>query len=168
MEIPWAGERVWLHGACDPKGRREGGTEASTEHKDIALAFRALLFCPFPPGEGPHCGSPQGPGSYSWSHPVPGGAGLLSGLLRQRDGSLVTAAMAGPPCHYPAWAALCTEELLCFSADVGQPGTEIFNMPAITGAGNSPHTCTSFPTGLTAMQSRRLGRSKHLLCSLFP
>lgn len=59
--------------------------------------------------------------------------------------------------------SLHTQELLCFSPDVGQPGTEIFNMPAITGAGNSPHTCTSFPTGLTAMASRRLHRFKHLL-----
>jgi len=40
-------------------------------------------------------------------------------------------------------------------------------MPAITGAGNSP-VClyhTSFPAGLTATESRRLGRFKHLLFS---
>lgn len=40
-------------------------------------------------------------------------------------------------------------------------------MPAITGAGNSPVYLyhTSFPTGLTAMESRTLGRFKHLLFS---
>lgn len=49
--------------------------------------------------------------------------------------SEVSSVLAGP--GRPACAALRTEELLCFSPDVGQPGTEIFNMPAITGAGNS-------------------------------
>lgn len=70
-----------------------------------------------------------------------------------------------PPYRQPAHTALRTEELLCFSPDVGQPGTEIFNMPAITGAGNSPIDLyhTSFPAGLTAMESRRLGRFKHVL-----
>lgn len=58
-----------------------------------------------------------------------------------------------------AGTALHTEELLCLSPDVGQPGTEIFNMPAITGAGNFPifQYQTSFPAGLLATESRRLG-----------
>lgn len=40
-------------------------------------------------------------------------------------------------------------------------------MPAITGAGNTPIYLyhTSFPTGLTATESRRLGRFKQLLFS---
>lgn len=71
MKIPWAGERVWLLGVCNPKDKRQEGREASMEHKDTALAFRALLFCPFPPGEGAHCGSPKGTGSYSRSQSAP-------------------------------------------------------------------------------------------------
>lgn len=65
--------------------------------------------------------------------------------------------------HGTRAALLCTQALLCFSPDVGQPGTEIFNMPAITGAGNSHCLyCASFHTKLTAVQSRKIGCLEHL------
>lgn len=43
----------------------------------------------------------------------------------------------------------------CLPPDIGQPGTEIFNMPAITGAGNHPSwgppalCLSSHPTPIT-------------------
>lgn len=111
-------------------GGREGGSSALSV--DITLGLWALLFCPSPADE--MC--LLWPRRYLWSQPAPADLLLLLPTPRCCDGlSEVSSGLAG--LGQPACAALCTEELLCFSPDVGQPGTEIFNMPAITGAGNS-------------------------------
>lgn len=140
----------------------------------MALALRALLSCPFPAGGSCPLWISQRqlfpvPARTHRPTPAPGGVvGCCHPGCRDRDtGIFLWLAQQVPPYRQPAHAALRTEELLCFSPDVGQPGTEIFNMPAITGAGNSPLYLyrTSSPTGLTATESRRLGRFKHLLFS---
>lgn len=102
----------------------------------------------------------------SWSQPapsdptpaVPGEGGCCHPGCCDGDTRISSRlAQQVPPHHQPARAARCTEELLCFCPDVGQPGTEIFNMPAITGAGNSPtYTCT-IPHPLQGSQPRRAG-----------